>query len=436
MRSSLRVERLPVAAARHGRVLAAGVFTHPERGLVECAAAWLLASGQNGLLRPGEMPELCRPGEGDGVMFAVSWLERSGTVAGFALVAHREDRAGLEAAERDVAAWTTVVRSRRLLVAATGGLCPGGRRAARVIGQAAGHADAPVFVLGRPVADETTLMQMRRSEIRFAASLDEVPDDGVVVYPAHGAGLQAQAEAAARALAVVDGTCPLVAAAQADAFRNAERGDVVVVVGRAGHAVVPSLAGHAGPVAVVVGNPAEAARFPLPAGCDGRRVSFVVDPAMPADQAMPVVAALRARFPELRGHNFDVLCDVASDWTQTVAAVAAGCELMLVLTAAADGDEPEAVRASCPDVPVCAVTAVADLDRQVLGQATVIGLITGLSAPAGLLSQVISALSGLGPLSVRHRGTRTWPDTGVWSQGGSPGQDLFHSAVGGVRKEP
>jgi 4-hydroxy-3-methylbut-2-en-1-yl diphosphate reductase len=176
-----------------------------------------------------------------------------------------------------------------------------------------------------------------------------------------------------------------------------------------------------------------------------------VDPAMPADEAMPIVTALRARFPELRGHNFGVLCEVASDWTQTVAAVAAGCELMLVLTAAAGGGELEAVRASSRGVPVRAVTALADLDRRVLEQATVIGLVTGLSAPAGLQSQVISALSGLGPLSIRHRSTRTVPDTREpdtrvpdtrdpdnrdWSQDGGAGQDLFRSAVGGVREEP
>ena len=408
MRSSLLARRLPAASARYGQVRVARRFADPERGVVECAAARLLAVTPDRLLGSDEVAQPCRAGDGHGVMFTVSWLDRGGTAAGFALIAHRDDAAGVAAAEREAARWRAAVRSRRLLVAGTGGLCPGGQRAARAIEDAAGTG-APVFVLGHPVADPGTLRRLRRKGIRVAQDLSEVPDDGVVAVPAHGAGIGDRAEAAARGLAVVDGTCPLVAAAQADALRYAERGDVVVVVGRAGHAALPALAGHAGP-AVVAGSAAEAGSVSLPPGTGGREVSFVVDPAMPADEAMQIITALRERFPDLRGHHFDVLCEVASDWTRTVAAVAAGSELVLALTARADSGEVDAIRAACrPGVPVRVVRSLADLDAETLRQASVIGLVTALSAPADLESQVTSALAGLGPLSVRHRGTRTQP---------------------------
>jgi 4-hydroxy-3-methylbut-2-enyl diphosphate reductase len=435
MRSSLRARRLPAASARYGQVRVARRFADPERGLVECAAARLLAVTPDRMLEPDEVAQPCQPGEGHGVMFTVSWLDRGGEVAGFALIAHRDDAAGVAAAEREAARWRAVVRSRRLLVAATGGLCLGGHRAARTIEEAAGTGGAPVFVLGHPVADPGTLRRLQREGVRVAQDLDEVPDGAVVAFPAHGAGLGEQAEAAARGLAVIDGTCPLVASAQADALRYAERGDVVVVVGRTGHAALPALAGHAGPAVVVAGSPAEAGSVPLPAG---RGVSFVVDPAMPADEAMQIMTTLRARVPDLRGHHFDVLCEVASDWVQTVAAVTAGSDLVLALAAEAGSGEVDAVRAACrPGVPVRAVTSLADLDAETLRQATVIGLVTGLSAPADLQPQVTSALAGLGPLSVRHRGTRTQPGPRHdWSQGGGPRQEISRSGVSGVGAQP
>lgn len=438
MKSSLLTRRLPTAAARYGQVLAARAFLDPERGLAGCPAAPLLAVTPDRLLGPDEVPGPCPAGEGDGVMFTVSWLDRGGTVSGLALIAHREDAKGLATAERQAARWARAVRSRRLLVADTGGLCPGGRRAARIIEAAAGPAAGPVYVLGRPVADADSLRKLSRKGARVAEDLYTVPDDAVVVLPAHGAGLGARAEAGARGLAVVDGTCPLVAAAQADAFRYAERGDMVVVVGHAGHAALPPLRGHAGPAAVIAGTAAEAGRLPVRASGSRREVSFVIDPAMPADDAMIVVAALRKRFPGLRGHHFDVLCEAASDWTQSVAAVAAGSDLVLVLAAGADDDEVSAVRATCGTArPVLAVTSLADLDAETLGHATVIGLVTTLSAPSALPDQVRSALAGLGPLSARHRGTRTRPEPlPEVSQHGGPGQDLLRAGIGGIGAEP
>jgi 4-hydroxy-3-methylbut-2-enyl diphosphate reductase len=159
---------------------------------------------------------------------------------------------------------------------------------------------------------------------------------------------------------------------------------------------------------------------------------------MPADEAMQIMTTLRARVPDLRGHHFDVLCEVASDWVQTVAAVTAGSDLVLALAAEAGSGEVDAVRAACrPGVPVRAVTSLADLDAETLRQATVIGLVTGLSAPADLQPQVTSALAGLGPLSVRHRGTRTQPGPRHdWSQGGGPRQEISRSGVSGVGAQP
>ena len=412
MRSSLLARRLPAAAAAgDGQVQVASAFTDPERGLVRCSAAGLLAATTGWPRRPGEVARPCPAGDSEGVMFAVSWLDRGGTAAGFALIARRDDPAGMAAAEREAARWETAVRSRRLLVAGTGGLCPGGRRAARVIEQTARHADAPVFVLGRPVAGPARLAELRRQGARFAEDLDEVPDGAVVVFPAHGAGLGPRAEAAARGLAVVDATCPLLARAQADALRYAGRGDIVVVIGRAGHAALASLAGNCGSAVLAAGSAAEAARLPLPARDSGRALSFVVDPAMPADEAMMIITALRRRFPDLRGHHFDVLCEVASDQAQTVAAVAAGSDLVLVLAAEPGDREIDAVRAACGSgVPVQPVTCLAGLGSAALRDATVIGLVAALSAPPGLESEVRSALAGLGPVSVRRRAIRTRPE--------------------------
>jgi 4-hydroxy-3-methylbut-2-enyl diphosphate reductase len=170
------------------------------------------------------------------------------------------------------------------------------------------------------------------------------------------------------------------------------------VIGDPEHAATRVLAEQAGEAGVVVTGTDEVGRL---AGVDPERVSFVIDPGLRTEHALAILAVLRRRFPQLRGHHFDVLCDAASDRARTIESVAATSELMLVVTGS-PADLPVSGQAT-------AVTRLADLSPDLLDGITSVGLASTLSAPAGLADDVVRALSGLGPLSVvRHAAsTRT-----------------------------
>jgi 4-hydroxy-3-methylbut-2-en-1-yl diphosphate reductase len=417
MNRTLRLLRLPAAGCGFGHVLVAVAFTDPERGLVNCASAPLIAavmadrrsrSGSGPRVRLGTVRPAV-PGarsRASGVMFAVSYVCRDGAVGGFAIAAHSADRAGVAVAAQSAKEWMGAVRSRRLLMDEGASLCWGGLRALRLMHEAAAAGDGPVRVFGRQVADEASLDGLRRLGVVYTEDLDMVPDGGQVVFPAHGASLMARAVAAARNLRVVDATCPLVAAVQADTAVYADRGDLVAVIGRAGDAAVPSLRAHARGTVVLVQTPADVSGLDW---ADVDRVSFVIDPAMPAADAMPVLAALRTRFPRLRGHHLGVMCDHGSDRVQAIASVAADSELMLIVTGNGEHqDTTVAVRAAqragaSPKV----VRRLGDLDPDVLADATCVGLWATLGAPRGLAEQIAGALSGLGPLTLSRRSVHT-----------------------------
>jgi 4-hydroxy-3-methylbut-2-en-1-yl diphosphate reductase len=417
MNRTLRLDRLPAAGCRFGHVLVADAFNDPERGPVNCASAPLIAavltdnrslagSGPRvrlGTARPVAPGARSRP---SGVMFAVSYVGRGGAVGGFAIAAHRADEAAVAIAAQSAMEWMGAVRSRRLLIDEGPGLCWGGLRARRLMQEASAVRDGPLWVLGHPVADEASLDGLRRLGVVCIEDLDVVPDGGRIVFPAHGASPLARAVAAARNLRVVDATCPLVAAAQTDAAVYADRGDLVAVIGRAGDAVVPCLGAQTRSTVVLVETAADVSGLEW---ADGDRVSFVIDPAVPAADAMPVLAALRTRFPRLRGHHLDVMCDHGSDRVHAIASVAADSELMLIVAGKdEDEDTRAAVRAAervgaSPKV----VRRLGDVGPDLLAQVTCVGLSATLGAPPGLAEQIARALSGLGPLTLSQRGVRT-----------------------------
>jgi 4-hydroxy-3-methylbut-2-enyl diphosphate reductase len=377
MNKSLRLRHVPVTTAQSGRMHVATIFDDAERGMITSGAAQLLAATTGSATTD--------PGTADGVMIAVSYLDRYGRAGGYALVADPDNE---KRAEETARAWMRVLRSRRLTIADVPALCWGGQRAQAMITEAAAD-----YVVGRPVGTHTA---------RVVADLDQVPDGARVALPAHGASLAVRAEAAARGMRVTDATCPLVAGVHADAAAYASRGDTVVVIGDPAHAATRVLAEQAGEAGVVVTGTDEVGRL---AGVDPERVSFVIDPGLRTEHALAILAVLRRRFPQLRGHHFDVLCDAASDRARTIESVAATSELMLVVTGSPADLPPVLVNTA----RATAVTRLADLSPDLLDGITSVGLASTLSAPAGLADDVVRALSGLGPLSVvRHAAsTRT-----------------------------
>jgi len=355
----------------------------------------------------GSVPPGAGPGAG-GVMFAVSYVGGDGAAGGFAFAAHGGDEAAMTVASRSAREWMAAVRSRRLVMAADAPLCWGGRRAASLMREAAAEG-GPVHVLGHPVVGRESLDELRRLGVRSVADLDAVPDGGRVAFPAHGASLMARAGAEARGLRVVDATCPLVSAAARDAASYAGRGDLVVVIGHPGDAAVATLASSAGGLVAVVQVPEDASRL---AWADGERVSFVIDPAMPASDSLPVLAALRARFPRIRGHHLDVMCEHGTDRAQAIASIAADSEVLIIIAGggadAEDAGIEAVVRAAGragarPQV----VRRLADISPGLLAGATSVGLAATLGAPRGLAGEVAGALSGLGPVTVLSRSVRT-----------------------------
>lgn len=387
MQRTLRTRRLPARGARRGEVALLTGFADPDYGWVRCGAASLLGADLVARQVPAAVRTEPLGDAADGILLTVSYLDRRGVAGGFALLVHQDDPAGIVAAQQAITRWRALLRSRRLLVADVPALCWGGRRALRMIRE-----QGPAVSLGRPVGG---------TDVSSVGDLDRVPEDATLVLPAHGATLAERAEIAARGIRVIDATCPLVAAAQTDAAARAADSDLVVVIGDAEHAATRVLAEHAGDSTVVIGSPEEVTGLASPWSS---RVSFVIEPGLSAERAMPVLRALRTRFPRLHGHHLDALCDATSDREQTIASVAAASELVLVLTS----DEQEARRIT--DLAAARVRVVArlsDLDPSALNDVTVVGLVTGLSCDPALSREVIAAISGLGPLSVRRRGSHT-----------------------------
>lgn len=382
-------------------------FEHPERGPVRCSAAPLVAASlrRRGLsVRTTHLSPHPAPGPEDAVMFTVSYLDPTGNAVGFGVAAHVADHVALSVAHDSVEAWATALRTRRVLVAETSPMCGGARRARQMVEHVLDRTDRRVYLLGNPGAGTREPAELEHRGVVSADSLDQVPDDATLVIPAHGATLAVRAEAGARGIEVVDATCPLVATAHANVRRFADDGDRVVLVGKAGHAATPAFVGQAPDAAVLVESVDDVAGLQT----EQEPMSYVVEGGLVIEDAARVVAALRSRHPRIRGAHPDGLCYAASDHAETVRTVASACDVMFVLHAEGSTDCQELIDSttSC-GAEVHAVANLGEIRFDWLVGAGTVGLASTVSAHPHLREQVITALSGLGPLSTVHRTVQT-----------------------------
>jgi 4-hydroxy-3-methylbut-2-enyl diphosphate reductase len=380
-------------------------------GMLTCHAAPLIAGSLRAKGRPVRLAELPRSddpsGDFDATLFLVTCPQQDGTTAAIAAAAAPGDALSAAAARAAIEDWAAVSGSRTLLLAGSP-WCSGAMHAAGAARQAASEyrsTGRKVHVLTPVAIPAETATELDDLGAIITDSLAEVAEGDVIVFPAHGVTTEMRAEAVRRGATVVDATCPLVAAAQSAASRTADRGQQLVLIGQPGQASTAAITSQAPGHVTVVETTAKTAAL---RAADSRQISYLMQPGITLEAGAPIVSALRSRYPAVRAAVPSDLCYAPSDRAGTIYSVALGSELMLVLGDPQSADTKQVSGyARDSGTRVQTIAEVADIKPPMLASIDTIGLAESTSAQAGLAAQVISALSGLGRLSVARRKLNT-----------------------------
>ncbi|MBY0422675.1 MAG: 4-hydroxy-3-methylbut-2-enyl diphosphate reductase, partial [Parvularculaceae bacterium] len=125
------------------------------------------------------------------------------------------------------------------------GFCAGVERAIRTVEEALARHGAPVFVRHEIVHNTHVVARLRAMGAVFIEDVAEAADDRPLIISAHGAPRTVYDSAAARGVALLDATCPLVQKVHSGARRQIARGRHVLLIGHAGHPEVEGTMGQA-----------------------------------------------------------------------------------------------------------------------------------------------------------------------------------------------
>jgi 4-hydroxy-3-methylbut-2-enyl diphosphate reductase len=314
-----------------------------------------------------------------------------------AIAARRAFRALREASSL-LEEWAAALGEREVTLAGPRASCAGVTRAIEIVERAIDIHGAPVYVRKQIVHNRHVVGELERRGAVFVDELDEVPEGATVIFSAHGVSPAVREDAAVRELDVIDATCPLVAKVHAEARRYAAEDFQIVLVGHADHEEVEGTVGEAPVHTRVIASIEEARALELD---EARPIACLTQTTLAVDETTAIVAALRARRPDLAVPSSEDICYATQNRQDAVRAIARRCELVLVVGSQNSSNSQRLVEvAQRAGTRAALIECAEEIPPALLAGVRRVGVTAGASAPELLVSAVVSALGGLGGVSV------------------------------------
>ena len=278
------------------------------------------------------------------------------------------------------------------------GFCAGVDRAIDIVNRALEVFGAPIYVRHEVVHNKFVVEDLRARGARFVDELDEVPDDCIVIFSAHGVPQSVRREADQRGLKVFDGTCPLVTKVHIEVARYSEEGRECVLIGHRGHPEVEGTMGQydsrAGGEIYLVEDEQQVGSLVVR---NPDKLSYVTQTTLSMDDTARVIDALRRRFPGITGPRKDDICYATQNRQDAVKQLAGDCDLVLVV-GSPNSSNSNRLRELAERMGADAylLDGADDIDPRWLEGKSRIGVTAGASAPEVLVREVLDGLRALG----------------------------------------
>ncbi len=286
----------------------------------------------------------------------------------------------------------------RIKLANPRGFCAGVDRAIEIVNRALEVFEPPIYVRHEVVHNKFVVEDLRERGAIFVEELDEVPDDNIVIFSAHGVSKAVRDEADRRGLKVFDATCPLVTKVHLEVVRYSSQGRECVLIGHAGHPEVEGTMGqydarHGGQI-YLVEDAADVATLQVK---NPESLAFVTQTTLSMDDTSRVIDALKTRFPAISGPRKDDICYATQNRQDAVKLLADGFDVVLVVGSPNSSNSNRLRELSDRmGTPAYLIDGAEDLQPEWFTPDSVIGVTAGASAPEVLVRGVIDCLRSWG----------------------------------------
>jgi len=274
------------------------------------------------------------------------------------------------------------------------GFCAGVDRAIDIVNKALDIYGAPVYVKHEVVHNKVVVNDLKNRGAIFVEDIDEIPDDSLVIFSAHGVSSEVEERTKTRNLNFFDATCPLVTKVHMEVRKHAKANKDIILIGHDGHPEVEGTMGRhinsENSTIYLVQNEEEAEEINVN---NIDNLALVTQTTLSVDETKSIISILKQRFPNIDVPKKDDICYATQNRQDAVKQLALESDFMIVVGSknSSNSNRLRELSEKCGCKSVL-IDDFDDLDLEDLNNFSNISITAGASAPESRVMEIAKSL--------------------------------------------
>ena len=284
--------------------------------------------------------------------------------------------------------------SKQIKLANPRGFCAGVDRAIDIVNKALDKFGSPVYVKHEVVHNKFVVEDLKNRGAIFVEEIDEVPDNSLVIFSAHGVSKKVEETTKLRKLEYFDATCPLVTKVHMEVIRNARANNDIILIGHEGHPEVEGTMGrhinNQSSNIFLVQDEEEASSIVID---KPDQLAIVTQTTLSVDDTKSIIDILKTRFPNINIPKKDDICYATQNRQDAVKQLALESDFMIVVGSSnsSNSNRLQELSEKCGCKSVL-IDSFDDLELSDLEGRQKIAIAAGASAPESRVQEIAMAV--------------------------------------------
>ena len=274
------------------------------------------------------------------------------------------------------------------------GFCAGVDRAIDIVNKALDIYGAPVYVKHEVVHNKVVVNDLKKKGAIFVENIDEIPDNSLVIFSAHGVSSEVEETTKSRNLNYFDATCPLVTKVHMEVIKHAKANRDIILIGHEGHPEVEGTMGrHVNSkysTIYLVQDEKDARNLQIE---NTRKIALVTQTTLSVDETIAIIDILKSKFPNINLPKKDDICYATQNRQDAVKQLALESDYIIVVGSKNSSNSNRlkelAEKCGCKSA---LIDEFADLDLEELSSCSNISITAGASAPESRVVEIAKSL--------------------------------------------
>lgn len=281
----------------------------------------------------------------------------------------------------------------QIILASPRGFCAGVERAVDIVELALEKYGSPVYIRHEIVHNKYVVDSLRAKGAIFVEELDEIPDNAVTIFSAHGVSEKVENEAKYRKLFVIDATCPLVTKVHLEAKKHESMNKQIIMIGHRGHPEVEGTAGRVKSEVLIVSSVDDVDKLKIE---NPDNLAYVTQTTLSVDDTSKIINRLKEKYKNITGPDLKNICYATQNRQNAVKDLAKVSDIILVI-GAQNSSNSNRLRDLGEEMGILSylIENPEDINLDWFKSVKNIGITAGASAPEILVNNIINYIKKL-----------------------------------------